>query len=82
MKKYFSFVAHQTWNREKSSKDINKKVTTNFLGIHKAENYCDIAADLVKFYKGMECNMSLKVHFLDSHFDLPENLRALSNQHG
>jgi hypothetical protein len=42
-----------------------------------------MAADLVQFYKAMGCNMSLKVHFLDPHFDfLPENLGAVSNKHG
>jgi len=47
------------------------------------ENYCDMAADLVQSYKVMGCNMSLKVHFLDSHFDfLPENLGAVSTEHG
>jgi len=68
--KYFSFVAHQTWNLEKNSKDIIRNVTTNFLGNHKAENYQDMAADLVQSYKAMACNMSLKMHLLDSHFDL------------
>jgi hypothetical protein len=57
-----------------------KNVTTNFLGNDKAENYCDMVADLVQSYKAMGCNMSLKVHFLDSHLDFfPENLRAVSD---
>jgi hypothetical protein len=34
-------------------------------------------------YKAMGCNMSLKVHFLDSHLDFfPENLGAISDEHG
>jgi hypothetical protein len=34
-------------------------------------------------YKAMGCNMSLKVHFLDSHLDIfPENLGAASEEHG
>jgi len=42
-----------------------------------------MAAALVKSYKAMECNMSLKVHFVDSHLDLfPENLGTVSNVHG
>jgi len=37
--------------------------------------------DLVQSYKIMECNTSLKVHFLDSHLDFfPGNLEALSNE--
>ena len=33
-------------------------------------------------YKAVGYNISLKVHFLDSHWDfLPENLEAVSNDH-
>jgi len=32
-----------------------------------AANYRDMVADLVQSYKGMGCNMFLKVHFLDCH---------------
>ena len=36
---------------------------------------CDMEADPVQSYGSMGCNMSLKVHFLDSHLDFfPENL--------
>jgi hypothetical protein len=41
-----------------------------FLGNHKAENYHEIVSDLLTAYKPMGCNMSLKVHFLDSHLRL------------
>jgi hypothetical protein len=62
---------------------INQKITTNFLGNHKAENYLDMVADLVKSYQAMGCNMSLKVNFVDSHLDFfPENLRSVSDEHG
>ena len=43
--------------------------------IRQKKNYHDMVADLVQSYKATGCNMSLKVHFLDSHLDLfPENL--------
>jgi hypothetical protein len=62
---------------------IKKRVNTNFGGNHKTENYRDMMADLVKSYKSMGCNMSLKVHFLDSHIDcFPENLGAVSDEQG
>jgi len=62
---------------------IVQKITTNFLGNHKAENCRDMDADLVKSYKAMGCNMSLKVNFVDSHLDFfPENLRSVSDEHG
>jgi len=58
----------------------NNSVTTNFLGNCKAENYHDMAADLVQSYKGIGCKMSLKAHFLDFHLAyFPENLRAVSD---
>jgi len=60
--------------------DIIKKVTTIYMGNHKAGNYRDMVADLVQSYKGMGSNMSFKVHFLDSHSEFfPENLGAVSN---
>jgi hypothetical protein len=54
-----------------------------FLGNHKAENYHERVSDLLTAYKAIGCNMSLKVHFLDSHLDFfPENLGAISYEHG
>jgi hypothetical protein len=51
------------------------------MGNHKAENYHEIASDLLAACKAMGCNMSLKVHFSDCHLDLfPENL--VSDVHG
>jgi hypothetical protein len=60
-----------------------KNVTKIFLGNHKAENYHEIVCDLMTAYKCMGRNMSLKVHFLDSHLDFfPENVGAVSDDHG
>jgi hypothetical protein len=59
-----------------------KNVTKSFLGNQKAEKYHEIVSDLLTAYKAMGCNMSLKVHFLDSHLDFfPENLGAFSDEH-
>jgi hypothetical protein len=44
-----------------------KNVTKSLLGNHKAENHHKIVSDLLTAYKAMGCNMSRKVHFLDSH---------------
>jgi hypothetical protein len=53
-----------------------------FLENHKAEKYHEIVSDLLTAYKAMGCNMSLKVHFLDSHLDFfSENLGAVSDEH-
>jgi hypothetical protein len=54
-----------------------------FLGNFKASNYRDIVGELLNSYKDMGCNMSLKMHFLDSHlYFFPENLGAVSDEHG
>jgi hypothetical protein len=52
------------------------------LGNHKTANYQDAVQDLLTSYKAMGCNMSLKIHFLESHLDFfPENLSEVSNEH-
>ena len=56
-----------------------KRICKDFLGNHKAANYQDDVQDLLTSYKAMGCNMSLKIHFLESHLDLfPENLGEVS----
>jgi hypothetical protein len=66
----------------KSAWQAFKNVTKSFLGNHKAENYHEIVSDLLTAYKAMGYNMSLNVHFLDSHLDFfPENLVAVSDKH-
>jgi hypothetical protein len=58
-----------------------KNITKSFLGNRKAENYREIASDLLTAYRAMGCNMSLNVHFLHSFLD-PENLVVVSDEHG
>ncbi|GBN61242.1 hypothetical protein AVEN_35636-1 [Araneus ventricosus] len=56
---------------------------THFLGSKKAENYEDLAGDMVKFFRVIGCNMSLKLQVLDSHLNFfPQNLGAISDEHG
>jgi len=60
-----------------------KRICKDFLRNHKAANYQDVVQDLLTSYKAMGCNMSLKIHFLESHLDFfPENLRKVSDEHG
>jgi hypothetical protein len=57
-----------------------KKICKDFLGNHKAAKYQDVVQDLLTSYKGMGCNMILKIHFLESHLDVfPENLGEVSD---
>ena len=51
--------------------------------ILKAENYKEIVEDLMNSYQTVGCNISLKIHFLNSHLDFfPPNLGAVSNEKG
>jgi len=44
-------------------------------------NYQGIMQDLLNSYKAMGCNMSLKIHFLESHLNFfPENLGEVSDE--
>jgi hypothetical protein len=54
-----------------------------FLGTHKPDNYTDIVADLIQFYKAMGCNMPLNVLSLHCRLDFfLENLGTMSDEHG
>ena len=60
-----------------------KRICKNFFGHHKAANYQDVVQDLLTSYKAMGCNMSLKIHFLESHLNFfPEYLGEASDEHG
>jgi len=60
-----------------------KRICKDFLGNHKAANYQDVVQDLLNSYKAMGCNLSLKIHFLESHLDFfPENLGKVSDENG
>ena len=54
-----------------------------FLGNHKAENYEELAAKLVKTRSKRGCTMSLKVRMLDGNPDqFMENMGAYSEKQG
>ena len=58
-------------------------VVKNFLGNDKAENYKDVVETMLQNYHHLGCNMSIKVHFLNSHLDeFPANLGDVSDEHG
>ena len=59
------------------------EVVTNFLGNTKSKNYRSLVKKLLVSYEKLGCNMSVKVHFLQSHLDyFPENLGAVSEEQG
>jgi hypothetical protein len=60
-----------------------KEVSANFLGNKKASNYRQIISKMIKNYHAINCNMSIKMHFLHSHLNFfPDNLGAVSDEHG
>lgn len=60
-----------------------EQVVQNFLGKNKSANYEQIVKKLLTTYSKIKCNMSLKLHFLESHINIfPDNLAELSDEHG
>ena len=55
-----------------------KSICKDFLGNHKAANYQDVVQDVLTSYKAMGCNMSLKIHFLESHLEFSQKISAKS----
>ena len=71
------------FGKEKIAWEAFKLVVTNFLGNRRADNYTELVSNLIKAYSSMGCNMSLKIHFLNSHLDFfPPNCGAVSDEHG
>jgi len=57
------------------------RIFKDFLGNHKAANYQDIVQDLLTSYKAVGCDVSLKIHFQESHLDfVPENLGEVRDE--
>ena len=68
---------------EKPAWEAFKIVAKGFLGNRRERNYEELVENLIKAYKIMGCNMSLKIHFLDSHLAFfPANCGAVSDEHG
>ena len=50
-------------------------VVQNFLGNNKAENYKELVNRMLLNFRALRCNMSIKLHFLNSHLDkFPDDL--------
>jgi len=62
---------------------LDSKIVKKFLGKQKDLNYRNIVSKMLDAFKNLGCNMSLKVHFLNSHLDyFPENLGDVSDEQG
>jgi hypothetical protein len=68
---------------ERNAWSAFKSVVANFLGNNKSPDYVNIVHKCISAYRDMGCNMSLKIHLVDSHLDFfPENLGSVSDEHG
>jgi len=70
-------------DKEKAAWQSFEKVSNGFLGNFKAANFRKLVQDLKDSYEQLECNMSLKMHFLFSHLDFfPLNCGDVSDENG
>jgi len=77
-----SFTDYMT-DIEKAAWISFRKVSHNFLGNNKSPDYTELVSDMVKNFHTLGCNMSVKLHFLDSHIDyFPDKLGDFSEEHG
>ena len=78
--KYKAFVCHMN-EKEKEARQSFVAVYKNFLGNNKAPNYDIMVETMLKNFKVLEANMSIKLHYLHSHLDkFAENLGAMSER--
>ena len=81
-------IADRRFEELLNGKDLHawvafKSVVANFLGNHKSADYKEIVQQCINAYSNMGCNMSLKIHLLDSHLDFfPACLGEVSDEHG
>lgn len=69
--------------KEKNAWQSFSKVVKGFFGNNKEENYKTLVQNMLTDFKKLGCNMSLKLHFLNSHLSFfPENLGDVSEEQG
>jgi len=54
---------------EKAAWHSFKFLVKGFLGNRRAQNYEELVNNLLQSYQKLGCNISLKIHFLQSHLD-------------
>lgn len=60
-----------------------KNICTSFLENNKEKNHEILVQNMLSAYEKLNCNMSLKAHFLHSHLDFfSENLGTVSDKQG
>ena len=68
---------------EKNAWEAFVSVVKNFLGNRKSSNYKELVKELIRSFQVLGCNMSIKLHFLNSHLQsFPANLGDVSDEQG
>ena len=68
---------------EKNAWEAFVSVVKNFLGNRKSSNYKELVKELTRSFQVLGCNMSIKLHFLNSHLQsFPANLGDVSDEQG
>ena len=68
---------------EKNAWEAFVFVVNNFFGNRKSINYKELFKKLTRSFHVLGCNMSIKLHFLNSHFQsFPANLGDVSDEQG
>ena len=69
-------------SKEKRAWICFKNVIQNFIRRKSGNNYEELVQQMINENRDLECHMSLKVHFLDSHLEyLPESWNHVSDEH-
>ena len=75
--------ANKMNDNEKAAWQCFVEVIENFLGNRKADDYELVVNRMLLAFRDLGCNMSIKVHFLNSHLhQFPENLGDVSDEQG
>ena len=68
---------------EKNAWEAFVSVVRNFLGNTKSSNYKELVQELTRSFQVLGCNMSIKMHFLNSHLQsFLANLGDVSDEQG
>jgi len=68
---------------EEKNWDAFRLASADFLRNSRTENYKELIEDVLSFHQKLGCNMSLKIHMLQSHLDFfPDNCSMVSDEHG
>ena len=79
----FEEVEEQMSDLERNAWQAFRMIVEGFLGNRRKDDHAMVVSNLIESYEKLGCRMSLKLHFLHSHWDFFRNkLRKVSEKHG